>query len=722
MASYFGKSLLGVAAFFVATGSLVAQVDEAAQEFQKGFEQVMLGNKDPALVHFRQVVKLTKSNAQAFELIQRIEKDKYNEMQLQEGEVGRILKSLAEMAKPGRQEVSRDAEAIAALADQACSDDYGQRAEAIGILTVKHGEFSVPAFLDKLGNVDDNEGQTRAIMALHGIGRPCTLPLTQALHSDNPTLRRNAAAALNLIRDRRAAPALARLQEDDQESIREVATNALKRLGISQSNAVDLYLKEASTYLRGTGSLGRDFSSVVWHWAGDGLAYSDIPASIYGTELAMQNSVEALSLDPASEQAQTLVARSHLAKAASIEAALASKSDDEAMNSLEATVPQLRMVSMSMGPRVLRQALLDSLADRQSLLAVAAIRALGEAEDKDGLSSSPLLQALDNDNKQIAYEAALAISKAARGSNLPAAAKVVAKLGEAVTEESVLRVAVIDKNPQGLSSAKEAGANSRGVFVNAGTRPSDIIPGLLSNGGVDVIIMNETLDSEYLTESYIGVLRDEEHRTSGAKILVIANDLEKAQERFGDQVDGFIQGPLQGEAMMAEVERVLEGVSMDARNARADKVAVEASLALSSLASSGVQVGRVEESLVKQLNRGDDIAIPAAQALGEGGSMAGSLPALVQSIVAGDSLNLKVAAAQAAGLIMARSNDNPFAVENDTSFDSLIALVKDEGTENELRQAVITALGKAKLSPGQHLQLVKTLSGMIVATDAGSDA
>ena len=212
-------------------------------------------------------------------------------------------------------------------------------------------------------------------------------------------------------------------------------------------------------------------------------------------------------------------------------------------------------------------------------------------------------------------------------------------------------------------------------------------------------------------EAIIGLIRGDA-RMANTKILVVAKDIDAASEVFGDRVDGFIAGPLSSDNLKASVEEALADVEPGVRRSRADKVAVAASHALAQLAGS-VDLSGALGSLVNQLNRSDDVAIPAANAIGGGGDM-GQVAALM-SVLASDaaSLDLKVACGNAAGDIFARSGAPAEEVVA-----QLMAML-GSGADQALRAAIVGALGKADLDSAADLNLVNALR---VLPDAGADS
>lgn len=700
MVSPFARFVLGLVAALIAAGTSTAQVEK---DFAEGVQLYRLGKLEDARAKFAEVLRQNPTHEDAFRIWRETEAAIWQNLVLEGGELEKIARHLIAQATVARRERSRDQEKIAALVETATtSADYDERRKATLTLVSEHGEFAVPPLLAPLGNLDSNDQQNRAILLADNLGREAVLPLIQALEHESALVRRNVAAALAHIGDMRAAGALARVaQGDSDELVRASAASALKTMGVpAGANAIDLYLQEARRYLtHGVDDSTR--SDVSWNLVDGQLVATDTPALLQPFELAKDSALSALSLDPANAEARALVARAHLAEATAIADSLAVAPDDEKLAALAGKVDQLRMVAMASGTASLRKVMADSIADGQIPVAVAAIRALGQAEGRDALSGSPLVDALDSDDRRIRYAAALALTEAAGSSTPPAVDKVVRNLGGAVTEEALRVIKVIDASPETVKVAREAAAQQRGNFVDASATVAKAAEDLMSFPNVDVVVINENVP-DALPETLIGHVR-KDPRLSNVKILVVAADVEKAAERFGDTIHGTIAGPLSGEALLAAVNTALEGTTMDSRRARADQVAVAASKALDGLAAQRVDVSPALENLAGQLNRNDSVAVPAARAIGSGGSV-NELGALLGAIGnESASLDLKVASADSVGSILSRLDSVP-----GETFTSLLGVLESPA-DIKLKQAVVTALGKGKLAPGERLQLIEVL-------------
>jgi tetratricopeptide (TPR) repeat protein len=709
MANVFGKTLIGIALSLALAGAPAAQVEA----FEEGVALLRLGKPDEALAKFEEVLAADPSNEQAFDLYRQTDQRVWEMLLHNDGEIGKIAKLFLQRARVGRKERNRDEAVIGPLVETATSAaDFGERSKAALALMADHGEFAVPALVEKIGNPDDEKGQVYGILALQQIGRPATLPLVEALKSDNETLRTNAAAALAYIKDMRAAPALARLAGNDaKDAVRYAAGKALAALGIGAgADPVKLHLDAARRALTTSGIADEEFSEVVWSMEDGKLVANDVPPALYSFELAKKSAHDALALDPVNEDAKTLLARAYLAEAAAIKDSAAH--GDEALAPLVEKIPGLTMMASATGPQVLRRAVADSIGDGMVGGAIAAIELLADVEEPAALGDSPLVAALDHADKRISFAAALALANAAGQAPVPAAERVVRNLANAVSEESIRLIKVIDAAPATAGVVREATAR-RGMRGNVADSAVSAMDSLYRFPNVDVVVINEILPDER-PEAVIGLIK-KDPRLQHVKVLVLAKDVEKAAERFGSTIDGTIQSPLSTDNLQKAVDEALP--EADETRKRADAVAVAASQALRRLGASAVSLDGALGSLAAQLNRDDSVAVPAAAALGASGGAA-QVGALLGSLESdGASIDLKVAAAKALGAIYARTNQAP----DEASFNKLIGMLKS-GADAKLARAIADALGRARLAPGDKLKLVDAIKGLVrLGNGAASD-
>lgn len=698
MANSFGKILLSLVAACVAQGVTLAQ--EVQQTFEEGIRLIRINKADEGLAKLREVAEADPTAEQARE-IWRTVNDAHGvhvwEMLLDEGgEFEQIARVVIDRAAIGRKEMSRDQEAIDALIEKTQSADYATRSKANADLAADHGEFAVPALLRILGDHDAGAACDYAMLTLLHIGRPAVLPLIEALKTSNDQLRHAVATALVQIGDRRAAPALARLTNDPSSAVRGTALLGLEQLGVSRNaDPAELLVQEANVYLSNLEMA--DSRSVIWTWSEQdrNVVPHDVPPGLYSYELAKMRAQDALRVDPANPEAAKLLAEAYIAQVAKIEA-------DPELDPVADSVGRLRMAAMALGRENLRAALKEAIADRHAQTAEAIARELGSIESGDSINGTSLVDALDSDDAQLRYAAALSMAQQAGGETpLPAADRVVSVLGNAVTEEAIRSILVVDGNPVTQAVAKEAGGR-RGIAIHQATTGKEGVADFYSFPLFDVVVVSDTLRDPD-TRTVANLIKE---RSPGVKVLLLASSEESASA-LGDAVDGVIapEGDLTADVLIEQTTAAMD--TLEARRARADKVAIAASDALYKVAKAGVSILPVADKLAAQLDRSDDVAVPAAIALGAGGTLE-QADALVRALTReGASEELRTAAADALGDILDGSSSVPPAV-----LEALMNTAANAEAEIEVRQAAANALGRGTLDAGTRLKLVEVLKAI----------
>jgi HEAT repeat protein len=703
MASSLVKTLLASVVAAVVAGTAMAQ-----DPFQDGVKLLRLGKKDEALTSFQEVLKKDPSNEEAMRLYTSINQDEWYMLLSEKGEIQKIAQSILERAKLERKKQSRDAAAIDALVATACAKEssYSDRRAAVIKLVSEHGEFAVPALAARLGNADDEAGQIQAIAALIQVGPRAVLPLCEALKSSSSLMRLNAAAALSHIDDARAIPAMARLaQVDDQESVKETARRFLKKHDV-KGKAADLFLAQSRSYLA-SGVMPGAFSDVVWTLKDDKLEPKDVPSLVYAAELSKASANDAVQVDPASSEARSVLAQVNLAEANLIETSIAQ--GDASAKALEPLAAEFKMAALATGPNVLRMALDEGVKTGLPNVSVGAIGALASVEDRGDLNKSSLVKALNSSDKRVRYAAAMALTQASGGVNVPESSKVVEALAQAVTEESVRMIQLIGGGGDFSATGKEA-ATQRGAAVWSDASATGGMRQLLDNPNTDVVVINEIVDGG-LPEDIIGNIK-KDPRMANTKIVIVAKDEEKAKARFGDTITGVIKAPLTKDNLNEAVTKALEGVAATPQSVRAEGYAKGASESLFALAAGKNNISAALASLAAQLNRADAIAIPAAHALGVSGTEA-QLDSLLAALKGAGSVDLKVAAAMAMGQILGRSAACPA-----TCSEGLMAVLGSDA-DVKVRTAAAAALGKAKIDDAAKAKLLDSMKKIGTAPAQG---
>lgn len=694
MARSLSQSLLAVAVAAVVGGAALAQ-DTPLQE---AATLLRLNMKEEATAKLREILAGDPSNADAMQMYRSISQDEWFLLMTQKdadgnpSEIQKIAIAILDRAKAEKKVRSRDEAAISGLVATATAkdSDYGARQSAINSMVAEHGEFAVPGLVAKLGNPDDADGQIQAVAALSQLRSHAVLPLLAALGSSNQDVVQNAAAALKLIGDDRALPAMLHLANDERAAVRDVAVKFLKAKGAAGS-AVEAYLAQAREYLKGNVAAGA-WSDVVWSLADEKLVAADVPALLYPAELAKHCAMAAMRIAPSSADARSTFAQACLAQANLIDHGIAG--GDEAMKALEATSADLKAVALASGLDAVRSALEAGATAGLAPVAMGSIGALAVAENATSADRSTLVNALGSGDKRVRYAAAEALVKVCSGVNVPASGTVVSVLANAVVEQAVHTVHVVAPLSDANAAVTELSAK-RGFAVGHSGDAVTGMAALLTNPNVDFLVVSDILPDR-LPQDVIGNVK-KDPRMANTKIAILCKDEEAAKAKLGDGYT-YIKAPLTGEALAAAAAAALEGAN-DPAKARAEAYAAMASASLAAMAAGRSDIGGAATALAAQLDRADAVSVPAAKALGMAGGE-GAVAALCAALAGGGSVDLKRASATAIGNLLARGAKSDEAV-------AALRAAMDAATDAGLRIDLGAALGKAGLTPEARLEALQ---------------
>lgn len=305
---------------------------------------------------------------------------------------------------------------------------------------------------------------------------------------------------------------------------------------------------------------------------------------------------------------------------------------------------------------------------------------------------------LDDEDSRIRYSAALSLSQSIESGD-SAAGKVVDVLAQAVTEEAVRAVLIIDGNPLAQRIADEA-SNVRGISASRSDTGRRGVIQFYDAPLYDVVFVSDSLN-DYLAKDVIALIKGRNPKT---KVVGIVTS-DEGEEKLGDQIDSTIRPEtgLTAELVLEAIESVSD--EMDPARARAEGVAVAAASALHGLGERGFDTASAAGALAAQLDRELSVSVPAALALGHAGGT-DLVPSLLA--IAGNAetdVRLRTASAEALGGIYARTG----AIE-DAAFASLLAVASNADNNVQLRKAAAIALGKSDLTPVQRASLTATLA------------
>ncbi|MEZ5990181.1 MAG: HEAT repeat domain-containing protein [Planctomycetota bacterium] len=691
-----GRSIFAISAVAaLGLGGLRAQ--DVKETFQEAKRLLWANEDEKALEKLREVLAANPGHEEAYQLWKETDARLWRYLLAKGGDYQKIADYLLSLSTVERKQRIHDADAIRGLVAKALGGDTGVRQTAALELAANHGEFAVPYLVDALGNADEDEGQTRAIVALERIGTVGTLALLPLLRSDNKTLRMNAALGLRYLRDNRSLPWLQRVAEQDEDAgVRAIAKKAVAEIGgDTVPNSHDLFVSQSHRFLAGDPLLVRDkdASEVVWDLVDGKLVPREVPHQLFALEQSKNCAYGALAVEPGSQEGLVALTRAYVAEQTVIEGVLATNPEDEAMQKVKPSVDELGITVLAAGPEVVRVAVQRSIDEGMIPSAVSGLHTLARLEDPRGLAGSPLLASLGSNDKRLAYASALSLA----GMNAPleqgTREMIVKVLADAVQEQAIKNISVLSPRAE----LREAfGSMKGGFWVDAST---EALPGMvrLAETPSDVVVIDENIKGKHPLE----VIKFARRTCPGAKILLIANSEESAAS-FGDKVDGVMLEVADATALRGKVDELLADADLGPNRRFATQIAEASARAMASLDASVYDLAPATGPGHDRLAR--VVGLFSLKALAHGGG-AEALDD-VAKVLAENKGNeeVAVAACEALGRIMART-----ATADASVCGALATLAADRGASVAVRSAAVAALGRAPLSVAERAKLLEGL-------------
>ena len=689
-----GRSFFAIsAAALLAVGSLSAQ--GAKDTFKDALRHLYKNEDSQALTKLKEVLAESPDHEAAYELWKETDARVWRYLISKGGDFEKIADYILSKARIERKKRINDAEAIGDLITVVLTGDTGARQKANLTLASNHGEFAVPFLVDALGNADDEDAQLHAIMAIEAIGTVATPALLPLLSSDNKILRQNVALSLMHLGDNRSLPYLQRLAESDKDAgIRAIAKKAVGKIGGAKvSGSLDLFVQQANGFLKGDPLLVRDddASSVLWSLVDGKLVAHAVPTLLFGLEQGKNAGYGALQVDPKSREGQIVLARTYIAEKSILDSAPEGAGLDE----FKSSSSDLGITTLAAGTDVIREAVRRNVEANMVPAAVSGLGMLARLEDPDNLAGSPLLAALGSADSRLAYESALAL--AGMGAPLEQGTRdmIVKVLADAVQEQAIKNIQVISGN-KNLSMAL---GRKTGFWVDASNNAKDGMIRVADNGA-DVVVIDENVQGTHPLQIIEWVRR----KAPEAKIILMANSPEKAEEVYGEKTDVILKMAASGDDLVKAVDGALDGVDLGAGRRYATKIAEASAQTLASLDPALYNLAPASASLAKTAGREGTVGLFSLRALARGGDMK-ALPSIAK--VLKDNMSdeaMAIAACDAMGRIMARNKKADQAVAL-----ALVDIAKNKEASAKVRTAAVAALGRSPLLADQRTMLLESL-------------
>ncbi len=683
-------------------GSLSAQ--GAKETFKEALLHLYKNEDSQALTKLKAVLSESPDHEAAYELWKETDARVWRYLISKGGDFEKIADYILSKAQIERKKRINDEDAIQELVSAAMTGDTGERQTATLTLASNHGEFAVPYLVDALGNADEEDAQLNAIMAIEAIGTAATPALLPLLTSDNKILRQNVALSLMHLGDNRSLPYLQRLAESDKDAgVRAIAKKAVGKIGGAKvPGSLDLFVQQANGFLNGDPLLVRDddASSVLWSYVDGKLVPHAVPSPLFGLEQGKNAAYGALMVDPKSREGQIALARTYIAEKSILDAAPEGAGLDE----FKAASGDLGITTLAAGTDIIREAVRRNVEAGMVPSAVSGLGMLARLEDPDNLAGSPLLAALGSADSRLAYQSALAL--AGMGAPLEDGTRdmIVKVLADAVQEQAIKNIQVISGN-KNLSLAF---GGKTGYWVNASSQAQD---GMIrvADSGADVVVIDENVQGKHP----LRIIEWVRSKVPSAKIILMANSVDKAEETYGEKVDLILKGASSADELVKAVDGALEGVDLGEGRRYATKIAEASAQTLATLDPALYNLAPASASLAKTAKREGTVGLFSLKALARGGDMK-ALPSIAKVLKDNTADEaVAIASCDALGRIMARNKKADTAVAL-----LLVDIAKDAEASAKVRAAAVAALGRSPLQVEQRTMLLEALK---VTPGAGAD-
>lgn len=632
------------------------------------------------------------------------------------------------------------------------------------------GPYAARFLVPYLAQGQEDLFRSRIILTLTEMGTDVSLAVAEALHSKNPTMRRNAAVVLGNIKDDRTVPALRRAQLNANETpeVKKLAAEALIKITRQAEeqwkDAKEYYVDFAENLYNQSPAAVHAWNRVwlVWRWdeEKDVLTEREVPRFAWSQQLAEEALNDALTLDPEYRRDSTgspwsLLACVHFQQAidaenavAAAEAALKGNDPGFLPEHLETLKKWLEgadrnaVNAKAVGRLHLYEALGRCLRDGNAQVAVEILETLKTEGSPDDLpaaggdaASSPggtVILALTNEDKRVRYAAAgcyaaLNPKEPRLGHQL-----VIQSLVDALGESGVRTALVIydvqdDADRTFINSLRKvleqanvhvvvAPTGGEGVIRAKNFPTKDVILVHRKVAG-QIYFKEEPTSRKRIVETVYDTLRDDVRTRSIPRVILADSpaELEESKTAFGSTAQGFIMknaGLIEFRGLFEQIFSSPEA-QKDSKD-RADKLALGAAESLASIdpTNTHLEFREAVDALIKTVDptvvRPDPIRLAAARALGAFGDQR-AVDVLSKALAVKSEDPEQAKGQRSARAQFAKSLALIFrAVKMAPSKDVFDNLKKQlSDGDLEIESATGEALGNAELTAAQRLEVEK---------------
>lgn len=378
--------------------------------------------------------------------------------------------------------------------------NINERAYSLAIAQLRNsGELAVPLMIDYLRDPNKKEYYAGIQRALRDLGREALNPLLASTEMKDPGTLIMVIHALGDIGYDVTVPYLVRLAKDADEPdpVRMAAKQALTNMGAADAlkkNTAQLFYNLAEKFFYNTAAIQADRRlpvANVWYWdETKALTRKQVPPQIFNEIMAMRECVYAMKLDPKMSQALSLWLASNYSREAELK-------PGQTDPTRQPNQPDANYYGVAAGAQYVNAVLARALRDHRSDIALRAVRSLntimGTSNMFSGNHGRPIVDAMSYTDRQVRFEAAMAIAQALPQKQFLGQDRVIPILSEALTQNSKPNVLVILPSQNDIN---EIAKTFKNVYtVEGATNVSSAINLASGLTSVDVIVMSEDLPS-----------------------------------------------------------------------------------------------------------------------------------------------------------------------------------------------------------------------------------
>jgi hypothetical protein len=394
----------------------------------------------------------------------------------------------------------------------------GPRAYALAVEQLKtSGELAVPVMLNYLRDPSKRELQVPIRNALRDMGVKALNPLLAATEMKDPVVLPWVISALGDLGYDNAVPYLVKIlrSSDTPEAIKDAARQSLVRLNITNPANLDpaqLFFELAEKFYYEKASVQPEKGSkeaYIWTYTDQGLVNKTVPAATFNEDMTLRECEQVLKLNAGRGDAVSLWIAAGYKREAEIP-------EGQPDTFWEEKHPPTHYYAVASGTQHLNPALARALRDKNSAVALRAIRSLNEIVGATNLfagDESPLIEALRYGDRQVRIEAALAIAQSLPQKNFPGQERVIPIIAEALAQTGKPGVLILAPTDR-INALREQLKN---YAVAGGSTPEAAAAAGASLSAVDVVLMYEGVSN---IDEMLTIMRQTLRLERAAKLIV----------------------------------------------------------------------------------------------------------------------------------------------------------------------------------------------------------